>query len=81
MTYEEALRKAAACLRLSKSSNQAEAALAAAKAQEIMDKYQISAEVLKLDQPKEADEPVMDFGSPQWLRLLHIPFAIRVGRR
>jgi hypothetical protein len=63
MTYEEALRKAAACLRLSKSSNQAEAALAAAKAQEIMDKYQISAEVLKLDQPKEADEPVMDFGA------------------
>lgn len=46
MDYKEALRKAAACLRLANSSNAVEAALAAARAQEIIDKYNIEAAAL-----------------------------------
>lgn len=44
MTYDEALRKAAACLRLAADhrGSPEESALATAKAQEIMDRYEIS---------------------------------------
>jgi hypothetical protein len=64
MTYEEALRKATALLRLATSSNPNESALAAAKAQDIMDRFNISKEVLNQEQgSKEPDEPVTAFGN------------------
>jgi len=62
MKYEEALRKAASCLRLAQSANPHEAALAAAKAQEIMDRYNLSTEDMAYsDQPKQ--EEIKDFGA------------------
>lgn len=64
MNYEEALRKAALCLKLAQSSNVNEAALAAAKAQEIIDRYQLDVNALNYDsaQAKEDAEPIVDFG-------------------
>lgn len=63
MTYEEALRKATSCLRLAKSSNAAEAALAASKAQEIMDRYNITIAAADLEKGQTTyEEPIQDFG-------------------
>jgi len=63
MNQEDAIRKAMACLRLAKSSNQAEAALAAAKAQEIMERFKLNIDDLDFDanQVKENNEPIKDF--------------------
>ena len=64
MKYEEALRKAVSCLKLSQSSNQHEAALAAAKAQEIIDRYNLQIEDIKRgDQSKEPEEDILNFGN------------------
>ena len=65
MTYEEAIRKVGACLRLAQSPNANEAALAAAKAQDIMDRFNITAEVLKQEAgpAAEPDEPVKYFSN------------------
>jgi len=64
MNHEEALRKAMACLRLSKSANPNEAALAASKAQEIIDKFKL--DVTGMDYEAEERlrdaEPIVDFG-------------------
>lgn len=64
MTQEDAIRKAMACLRLAKSSNQAEAALAASKAQEIIDRFKLDVNALDYDANvvKESNEPIQDFG-------------------
>ena len=62
MTYEQALRKAISCLKLSQSPNKHEAALAAAKAQEIIDRYTLSIDDLQQgDKPKEAELSITDF--------------------
>ena len=65
MTQDEAIRKAMGCLRLAKSSNQAEAALAAAKAQEIIDKYKLDVTGLDYDKQEDArdKEQIKDFGN------------------
>jgi len=61
MKYEEALRKAISCLKLAKSTNPAEAALAASKAQEIIDRYQLSVSDLENgEEPKENNEPIAE---------------------
>jgi hypothetical protein len=63
MTYEEALRKAISCLKLSQSPNQHEAALAASKAQEIIDRYNLRIDDIQQgNETKEADENIVDFG-------------------
>lgn len=63
MTHQEALRKAIACLKLSQSPNEAEAALAAAKAQEIIDKYKLDVTSVDFEQQEKQrdDEPIQDF--------------------
>jgi len=64
MKYEEALRKAISCLKLSNSANQHEAALAAAKAQEIIDRYNLSTEDMEYgDKAKEPEENITDFSN------------------
>ena len=64
MNYEEALRKAALCLKLAQSSNTNEAALAASKAQEIIDRYQLDVNQLGYDSAQEKldAEPIVDYG-------------------
>lgn len=62
MTHAEALQKVAKLLRLSKSSNPNEAALAASRAQEIIDRFKIEAAAISLDGASEPDEPIKDFG-------------------
>lgn len=63
MTYEQALDKVRKLMRLSESANQNEAALAAAKAQEIIDRFKIEKFSLEYDEDKSrADEPIKDFG-------------------
>ena len=65
MKYEEALRKAISCLKLARSTNPAEAALAAAKAQEIIDRYNLSVGDLQNGEgPKENDEPIANTHDP-----------------
>lgn len=62
MNYTEAIEKAVKLLRLSKSSNPNEAALAMSKAQEIMERFKIDAASLELDKPTQsADEPIKNF--------------------
>src|SRR5580693_4403340 len=56
MTQEEAIRKAMACLRLAKSSNANEAALAAAKAQEIITRYGLSIDDADFDTNEAAKD-------------------------
>lgn len=58
MTQKEAVRKAVACLRLAKSSNPNEAALAAAKAQEIIDKYNLSTSDYESRLVEQEAEPI-----------------------
>lgn len=64
MTHEEAVAKAVKLLRLATSSNPNEAALAASKAQEIIDRHNIQSAALTLAQNgrAEPDEPIKDFG-------------------
>lgn len=63
MTYDEALRKAISCLKLAKSANQHESALAAAKAQEIIDRYELSVEDINAGgESKDKDEAILDYG-------------------
>lgn len=62
MNYQEALQKAAKLLRLKESSNPAEAALAASKAQEIIDRYQIESAALALANGEQIKEDIKDFG-------------------
>lgn len=63
MTTDEIIDKIAKLLRLSKSPNVNEAALAAAKAQEMMDKYRIDAAAVDVngDGQKNPDEPIEDY--------------------
>lgn len=63
MSHEEALRKAMACLRLAKSSNPAEAALAAAKAQDIINRYglDVSGADFEAQDKAKDEEPIKDF--------------------
>lgn len=65
MTYEEAISKAAKLLRLATSSNPHEAALAASRAQEIIDRFHLEPASLDLtgDTQAKPDEPIKDFGS------------------
>lgn len=65
MTREEAIQKAIKLLRLSESSNANEAALAATRAQEILDRYEIDRAALELTgaAPEEPEEPISDFGA------------------
>lgn len=65
MTHEEAVSKAAKLLRLATSDNPNEAALAAAKAQEIIDRFKLNADALN-GEPKadEPDEPIRNFENP-----------------
>lgn len=67
MNYDEAIEKAAKLLRLANGAGAtpAEAALAAARAQEIMDKFQIESAVAEYARNGEAqkpDEPIKNFG-------------------
>lgn len=66
MTHSEALARVAKLLRLAKSDNPNEAAVAAAMAQEIMDRFKLQAADVELDgKPKapEPDEPIRNFGA------------------
>ena len=65
MTYQEALRKALACLRLAeRGGTTAESALAAAMAQQIITKYSLDISDVDFDQKQslEDNENVKDFG-------------------
>ena len=65
MTTENVLDKVRKLLRLSQSSNANEAALAAAKAQELIDRHQLTQAMLTLDSADPTrgldDEPIMNF--------------------
>jgi hypothetical protein len=62
------LGKVQKLLRLATSSNQHEAALAAAKAQELIDENNLADALLQLDGAAvEADEPIIDYGSREAL--------------
>ena len=61
MTYQEAIEKAAKLLRLATSSNPHEAALAASRAQEIIDRYKLTDVSADLS-GSQPDEPIRDFG-------------------
>lgn len=63
INFQDAIRKARACLRLATSSNPNEAALAAARAQEIMDKYRLDmAEVGEVWDETRASDAIVDHG-------------------
>lgn len=66
MTHEEAVAKAVKLLKLAQSDNPHEAALAAARAQEIMDRYKLEGLSADLDPTAkpEVDEPILDIGEP-----------------
>jgi hypothetical protein len=63
MEYEQALRKAISCLKLAeRGGTPEEAAAAAAKAQEIIDRYNLSIDDMEFgDKPKQ--DPIQDFGA------------------
>lgn len=61
MTHDEAIDKVAKLLRLAKSDNPHEAALAASRAQEIMDRHKITSIVSEITGQAEPDEPIKDF--------------------
>jgi hypothetical protein len=61
MNHEEAMAKAVKLLRLATSTNPNEAALAASRAQEIIDRYKLGALSLDYD-GSAAQEPIKDFG-------------------
>lgn len=60
MTYQEAIEKAAKLLRLATSSNPHESALAASRAQEIIDRYKLTGVSADLS-GAQPDEPIKDF--------------------
>lgn len=62
MTHDEAISKAIKLLRLSQSSNANEAALAAGKAQEIMDRYKLGKLSADFEANGEKEEEIKDFG-------------------
>lgn len=62
MTHQEAIEKAQKLLRLTTSNNPHEAALAASRAQEIMDRYQLGNLALEYEQ-RAPEEPIKDFGN------------------
>ena len=63
MTRDEAIQKAAKLLRLAESANPHEAALAAARAQELLDRYELDRAAVELDAAApEPAEPITDFG-------------------
>lgn len=62
MTHSEALNKAAKLLRLAQSTNPHEAALAASRAQEIMDRFKLTGDDLRDSaNPVASNEPVKHF--------------------
>jgi hypothetical protein len=62
MNHAEALQKAAKLLRLSTSSNPHEAALALSRAQEIMDRFKLSADAVNgAGSEVHSDEPIANF--------------------
>lgn len=65
MNRDEAMRKVASLLKLANSNNANEAALAAQRAQEIMDKFHLDSAMLDIDggAKVEPDEPIVNFGS------------------
>ena len=77
MTQEDAIRKALACLRLAKSDNPNESALAAARAQEIIDRYQLDISGIDYNSQEAArdTEPIKDFGYSDPLDTLPNPYA------
>lgn len=64
-TIAKAIDRAAKLLRLAQSDNPNEAALAASRAQEIIDRFKLNADDIKLDgsQTVESNEPIVDFGN------------------
>ena len=73
MTHNEALAKAAKLLRLAQSANPHEAALAAAKAQDIMDRFKLSGADIALDGSAPVEnvihcpqDPLDTDGSARW---------------
>ena len=77
MTQQDAIRKALACLRLANSDNPNESALAAARAQEIIDRYQLDISGLDYNSQEEArdTEEIKDFGHADPLDSLPNPYA------
>jgi len=63
-TNAEILEKIKKLLRLAQSDNEHESALAAAKAQELMDRHQIEQAMLEADAQEEPDEDIVDFRDP-----------------
>lgn len=63
MTHDEAVSKAVRLLRLAQSDNPHEAALAAAKAQEIIDRYKLTGITEESSIPV-VEEPIRDFEAP-----------------
>lgn len=61
MTHAEALQKVAKLLRLAQSPNTHEAALAASRAQEIMDRYKIEGIAADFEAGTTSEEPIADF--------------------
>lgn len=61
MTHQEAVAKVVKLLRLATSSNPNEAALAASRAQEIMDRFKIEGITASFDTQTQSKEPIMDF--------------------
>lgn len=65
MTHEEAVQKVAKLLRLATSDNANEAALAASRAQDIIDRYKLTGMTLDLEgKPSEPEEPIKRFDAP-----------------
>lgn len=83
MTHAEALAKVAKLLRLAKSDNPHEAALASSRAQEIMDRFKLSGGDINLDgdanKPKETvrhfPDPLDLDGSARWKAQLGVVIA------
>lgn len=64
MTHAEALQKAAKLLRLATSTNPHEAALAASRAQEIIDRHNLSNAALEgVGENQQSAEPIVDFSN------------------
>lgn len=64
MTHDEAVSKAIRLLRLAQSDNPHEAARAAAKAQEIIDRYKLTGIGQDSEVPGAAEEEIRDFENP-----------------
>jgi len=62
MTHAEAIEKVKKLMRLAESPVKAEAELAAAKASEIMSRYELDAAAIELSNPTQAKEDIADFG-------------------